>query len=52
MGATGNTGREITRLLLEHDRDVRALGPSRDRLVELEMAGAEVVAGDPPMPPI
>ena len=46
MGATGNTGRKITELLLEAGEEVRALGRSREKLAELEALGAETVAGD------
>src|SRR5688500_17843975 len=46
MGATGNTGRKITELLLEAGEDVRALGRSPEKLAELEALGAETVAGD------
>ena len=46
MGATGNTGRKITELLLEAGEEVRALGRSPEKLAELEALGAETVAGD------
>jgi uncharacterized protein YbjT (DUF2867 family) len=46
MGATGNTGRKITELLLEAGEEVRALGRSPDKLAELDARGAEAVAGD------
>ena len=46
MGATGNTGRKITELLLEAGEGVRALGRSPDKLAELNALGAETVAGD------
>ena len=46
MGATGNTGRKITELLLEAGEEVRALGRSPERLAELEALGAEALAGD------
>src|SRR5687768_3772147 len=46
MGATGNTGGTIARLLLDAGERVRALGRSPSRLAELERAGAEVLAGD------
>ena len=46
MGATGNTGKKITEALLEAGEKVRALGRSTSKLVELERAGAEVLAGD------
>jgi uncharacterized protein YbjT (DUF2867 family) len=46
MGATGNTGRKITELLLEAGEKVRALARSAEKLVELDALGAETVAGD------
>ena len=46
MGATGNTGRKITELLLEGGEEVRALGRSPEKLAELDALGAETVAGD------
>jgi uncharacterized protein YbjT (DUF2867 family) len=46
MGATGNTGKKIARLLLGAGEKVRALGRSENKLAELENAGAEVLAGD------
>ena len=46
MGATGNTGRKITELLLEAGEEVRALGRSPEKLAELHALGAETVAGD------
>ena len=46
MGATGNTGRKITELLLDAGEDVRALGRSPEKLAELEALGAETRAGD------
>ena len=46
MGATGHTGREITRLLLDAGADVRALGRSESRLAALGRAGARTFAGD------
>ena len=46
MGATGNTGRKITELLLEAGEEVRALGRSPEKLAELDALGAETVAGD------
>src|ERR671916_290275 len=48
MGATGNTGRKITELLLEAGEEVRALGRSPEKLGELGALGAETVAGDVP----
>lgn len=47
MGATGNTGRRITDLLLQVGEQVLALGRSQGRLAELARAGAQVLAGDP-----
>src|SRR5918996_1646435 len=46
MGATGNTGRKITELLLEAGEEVRALGRSPEKLAELDALGAQTVAGD------
>ena len=46
MGATGNTGRKITELLLETGEEVRALGRSPEKLGELEALGAKTLAGD------
>ncbi|MFB9906961.1 NmrA family NAD(P)-binding protein [Allokutzneria oryzae] len=46
MGATGNTGHEITQRLLAAGHRVRALGRSQDKLAELTAAGAETAAGD------
>ncbi len=46
MGATGNTGRKITELLLETGEEVRALGRSPEKLAALEALGAETVSGD------
>src|SRR5919106_3125120 len=46
MGATGNTGRKITELLLEAGEEVRALGRSPEKLAELDALGAETVVGD------
>jgi uncharacterized protein YbjT (DUF2867 family) len=46
MGATGNTGRKITELLLEGGEEVRALARSPEKLAELDALGAETVAGD------
>ena len=43
MGATGNTGRKISELLLEAGEEVRALGRSPEKLAELEALGAETV---------
>jgi uncharacterized protein YbjT (DUF2867 family) len=46
MGATGNTGRKITELLLAAGEQVRALGRSPDKLAELQALGAETLPGD------
>ncbi|MCP3802936.1 NAD(P)H-binding protein [Allokutzneria sp. A3M-2-11 16] len=46
MGATGNTGSEITKRLLAAGHRVRALGRSQDKLAELATSGAETAAGD------
>lgn len=46
MGATGNTGKKITGLLLREGESVRALGRSEKKLKELKSAGAEVLVGD------
>ena len=46
MGATGNTGGEVARRLLDAGEDVRVLGRSRDRLTGLAAAGAQVLVGD------
>jgi uncharacterized protein YbjT (DUF2867 family) len=50
MGATGNTGKKITRALIEAGEKVRALGRSQSKLAELESAGADVRAGDTTQP--
>lgn len=46
MGATGNTGRKISELLVEAGEDVRALGRSPEKLAQLRALGADTVAGD------
>src|SRR5918997_1414280 len=46
MGATGNTGRKVTELLLEAGEEVRALGRSAEKLAELDALGAETFVGD------
>ncbi|WP_285788538.1 NAD(P)H-binding protein [Micromonospora sp. NBRC 101691] len=46
MGATGNTGRKITKLLLDAGEEVLALGRSPEKLAELAALGARTVAGD------
>jgi len=46
-GATGDTGREVVRLLLEKGHQVRALAHRKDARSEaLAASGAEVVFGD------
>lgn len=46
MGATGQTGGAIARLLLESGEEVRAVGRSAARLGDLAGAGADARAGD------
>jgi uncharacterized protein YbjT (DUF2867 family) len=46
MGATGQTGGAIARLLLESGEEVRAVGRSATRLGDLAGAGAETRDGD------
>ncbi len=46
MGASGNTGKKIAKLLIESGEPIRALGRSADKLAELKKAGAEVMIGD------
>jgi len=46
MGATGHTGKKIAEALLDAGQQVRALGRSERKLVELERSGAEVLIGD------
>ena len=46
IGATGNTGREITLRLLRDGHQVRALGRSAQKLAEVADAGAETRVGD------
>jgi uncharacterized protein YbjT (DUF2867 family) len=46
MGATGHTGKEITRRLLDAGEKVRALARSESHLWDLRAAGAETMAGD------
>src|ERR687896_526060 len=46
MGATGNTGRKISELLLEDGEEVRPLGRSPEKLAELDALGAETIVGD------
>ncbi|MDV6012844.1 NAD(P)H-binding protein [Haloechinothrix sp. LS1_15] len=46
MGATGRTGGEVTRRMLDAGVRVRAVGRSASKLAELEAAGAEPLCGD------
>ncbi len=46
MGATGQTGGAIARLLLESGEEVRAVGRSEARLGDLAGAGADIRAGE------
>jgi len=46
IGATGNTGRKITQVLLGEGEEVRVLGRSKTKLAEFKSAGAEVLTGD------
>jgi len=46
MGATGNIGAKLTKLLLEKDQKVRVIGRSQERLQGLVDQGAEAVIGD------
>lgn len=46
MGATGNTGTAVTRLLLDAGEEVRAVGRSEAKLADLARAGAEPMVGD------
>lgn len=46
MGATGNTGAETVRLLLNAGEKVQALGRSADRLAPLAEAGATPLVGE------
>jgi uncharacterized protein YbjT (DUF2867 family) len=46
MGATGNTGKKITEILLQAGEQVRALGRTASKLAEIQNAGAEVRSGD------
>lgn len=46
MGATGNTGGQITERLLDAGERVRAVGRSASRLAALERAGAEPRVGE------
>ncbi len=44
-GATGNTGSEIARKLLESGKKVRAIARDKNRLKSLEVLGAEIRQG-------
>lgn len=46
MGATGNTGRRITELLLAGGEHVRGIGRSASKLARLDRDGAKALAGD------
>ena len=46
MGASGNTGHKIAKLLIESGESIRALGRSAEKLAELKNSGAEVMMGD------
>src|SRR5918998_6754638 len=46
MGATGHTGKEVTKLLLDAGEAVRAIGRSASKLAELASAGADPLVGD------
>jgi uncharacterized protein YbjT (DUF2867 family) len=46
MGATGNTGRKITQILLEAGEEVRVLGRSKTKLGEVQGKAAKVFTGD------
>jgi uncharacterized protein YbjT (DUF2867 family) len=46
LGASGNTGMRIARLLLKGGEKVRALGRSAEKLAALKSAGTEVLTGD------
>jgi uncharacterized protein YbjT (DUF2867 family) len=46
MGATGQTGRQISHRLLDAGEEVRAVGRSASRLDELGAAGARCLTGD------
>ena len=50
MGATGNTGGQITERLLDAGERVRAVGRSASRLAALERAGAGTRATRPSSP--
>lgn len=46
MGATGHIGSRVARILLDAGEKVRAIGRSKQKLAELEAAGADVASGD------
>ncbi len=46
MGASGHTGKRVAEHLLEAGRKVRVIGRSKDKLLDLEKKGAEVMIGD------
>ena len=46
MGATGHTGSRIASILVDAGEKVRAIGHSRQKLAQLEAAGADVASGD------
>ncbi len=46
MGASGNTGRQISEQLLQRRENIRALGRSAAKLAGFESDGAEVLTGD------
>jgi uncharacterized protein YbjT (DUF2867 family) len=46
MGASGNTGRQVSEQLLQQGEKVRALGRSSQRLAGLKRKGAELRTGD------
>jgi len=46
MGATGHTGKEIVKLLLDAGTKVRAVGRSVSKLAEFDHANIDVFAGD------
>jgi uncharacterized protein YbjT (DUF2867 family) len=46
MGASGNTGGQISEQLLQQRQEIRALGRSEEKLARLASRGAEVLTGD------
>ena len=46
MGASGNTGRQISEQLLQRGENIRALGRSAAKLAGFERRGTEVLLGD------